>query len=255
MLTMHSIAGIFMCYGSGSVSMVGYAMVQGGYFMAQWEEHYTGILQTACGPIGVTELQYTLIALALFVGAVGPEATEAFAHKPVSTPWSSTPEPAGLICVLAWGVFSGSLIVISLVKSLRAASAQGRFLEALRDLVPVVVLSSLLLTWHPAVASKIPHFLTLSTGLLFFFFSCQMILFSMAKMDFPVSQPLLVPYGLLSISSRLFPSLAAIWINGLRLLTIVILVVVLRWLLIVISELKEALNIWVFAIGKPPKKD
>merc|ERR1712151_1200504 len=98
-----------------------------GFFLAQWQEHYTGILCTSFGPVGVTETQYGLILLAVFAGCLGPDAVaQLFAKTSVSVPWSSTPLPVGMVCIQVWIVFVLILISISIKKTVVDAVAAGK---------------------------------------------------------------------------------------------------------------------------------
>merc|ERR1712157_205664 len=61
----HSQAMAVLLPGASTLSVMGLAGLQTAFYMANWEEYHTGILETSVGPVGVTETQYSLMAVLL----------------------------------------------------------------------------------------------------------------------------------------------------------------------------------------------
>lgn len=257
-LSHHSMAAILALPGGTAVNLGGLAALQTGFFMAQWQEHYLGVLYTSFGAIGVTETQYGLIGAALLGGIAGPERLTSFAQDT-----SLLGRPMGSWLILAWIMFCCSLMAYCLwntmtkaptatdVAASRLPGPQRRS-NALVTLVPVLALNFILLfVWHPDVVSGMPRVLCLCAGLLFFYFTAQMIIFTMACMPFNPVQPALLPFALLALASRLA------WIPGellavkvtLVLFTIGLALFVMAWILTVIGELKGHLKISIFFVS------
>lgn len=249
----HSIAMMVLLPGPTVWPVATLASLQTGFFMLQWHERHAHWLPTALGPVGVTELQLVWILWAIGAAVAGPERMSAFASTKVYAPWSGDVMPLGHLVIVMWLCCLTVLIIICTVSTLRkarAASGLPGMLEAVSQLLPVLVLDVCLLTvWDPSAYRLFPRKLCLLTGMRFFFFTAQVILYSMARMPFPVMQlPTLLTYVGLAMASR---HLQAEQLD--RALTIDAVMVslwVLHWLLIVIDELGMKLNIYAFSLRK-----
>jgi len=252
-LSHHSVATMLFLPGGSLWGAAGLSALQTGFFMAQWQEYHTGVLRTSFGPVGVTETQFALMGGALAAGIVGPERLRAFITSMTVVPWSGESQQNGVFFIQGWSTFMGILVLLSMAKTLTTVVKIGGAAGALRailQLTPVVMLNLLLfLVWDPVVYSPCARKVCLLTGLLFCFYTAQMILFSMARMRFPELQlGTLVPYGALALSSRV---LSAEQMDiALTVASVVVAVWVFLWLCRVINELKDKLGIYAFTLQK-----
>jgi len=250
LLSHSSMAIGFLCSGATRWSMAGQAVLASGFFMAQWQEHYTGVLCTSYGPVGVTETQYGLIALAAVAGILGPNGTEALMTSRLVGDFTLSN-----FLVSSWIVFNFFLMGMCLhqtlsYKSTTAAQELNRP-RAMLDLLPVVVLNFVFLFgWDATVVADMPRVLGLSAGLLFFYLTAQMILYSMACSNFEPKQWMLFPFAALAVASRVayLPFEVLIVKFTLILHTVALTLYVKCWILTVISELTTHLGIRVFTV-------
>lgn len=271
-LSHHSMACCIWMPGAHSWTLWGLAVLQTGFFLAQWQEHYTGVLHTCIGPVGVTESQYAVIGLTLFGGIVGPDRLEALGARGIFGEGSM---PFGHCFVLLWVIFNIVLMSICFYmtmshKSSLAHPAAGQWSapailrhhealhrpKALLDLAPLVFLNFVFLFgWHSDIVTTMPRVLCLSAGLLFFYLTAQMIVFSMAVMPFSANQPMLLPFAALALASRCayLPFEMVIVKFTLVAHTVVIFIYVLMWLTTVINEIKAHLGIHIFTVSEPTK--
>lgn len=261
-LSHHSMAAMAFLPGGSRWCAAGLSALQTGFFLAQWQEYYTGVLQTSMGPVGVTETQYGLILLAVLVGIAGPDKASAVASTQVSLPWAAEPLKLGVVAIQGWALFCGVLIVLCVKDTFKSAATSTenipaappgpqRVWRACLDMSPVVGLNVLLFSWDAGMYGRYPRKILFFTGLLFFYFTAQMILFSMAKMRFPAIQKTLVVYAALVVASRLLDQQQGELLG--LLLTMAstgVGMFVLLWLVKVIDELKFKLGICVFTITR-----
>lgn len=260
-LSHHSIALYVLLPGNSRWGMAGLAGLQTGFFFAQWQEMYTGVLRTSFGCVGVTETQYGLIVGALFAAIAGPENILLWANTDMNILGFHV--PAGIVGVQMWCIFCLVLVIICAEKTFRhiienaaeitlsTADGQPLLQRSLTDLVPVALLNVFLLLWEDSLITRSPRTLFLLTGLLFFYFTVQMIVFSMARMRYPVWQPCLVVYFAMVIFSRACPDQVALVDLLVRVVTLWTGGCILVWLVSAIRELKARLGIHVFYIDEP----
>jgi len=228
------------------------------FFLAQWSERHLGVLPTSYGAIGVTETQFALM-LSLFWGAhAGPEGLLSFSKSMVASPLSGSLTPRGVLVCQGWSLFCASIGSICFVKTLShvmkdESKGPGRLRRALLDLFPPVALSALSLAWQPAAFASAPRLISLATAIPMFYFTAQMILFTMAGMAFPARQMTLLPYAALVAASWLLPGRADLVCSGVLTFTLCMGVTVLAWLTQAVTEMKERLGIYVFSLRKPPR--
>jgi len=262
-LSHHSMAALVFLPGSSRSGIAGLAAMQTGFFLAQWQERYTGVLRTSFGAVGVTETQFSLMVLALFAGVLGPDQVKALAASEVQVPWASISMSLGQLACLGWVLFCILMSMICLVKTIThvasglsegAGTPVQQLLESTTYLLPVVLLNLFLFAWQPSVVEKAPRVICLVVGLLFFFYTAQMILFSMARMSFPVVQPTLIAFGCLTIASRLAPEQTHLILLALKAFAALLCVHVFIWLATAIAELKSKLRIYAFSVASPEAK-
>lgn len=247
----HAVGCMILLPGRSWWTLIGQSAMQTGFFLAQWQEYHTGVLRTSFGPVGVTETQYFLIFGALASGLVGPERMRAFFEADVQLPWVGAMR-MGLVGVQVWTIFVVVLACICLCKTLPEAARKGGaagLLCALQQLLPVLVLNLLMFcAWEPSVLQHSARKFFLVTGLLMFYFTAQMILFSMARMRFPTLQWTLLPYLGVALSSWVVvpAHLDAALIVGMG----CIVLYVFLWLWTVVDELKTKLGIFAFSLSK-----
>lgn len=250
-LALHSMACTVLLPGPNGWCVAGLSALQSGFFLAQWQEHYTGVLCTSFGPVGVTETQYGLILVVLVAGLTGPERTLAFSSQEVELPFAGVHQTAGITCVQVWVLFCMALASISFCKTLGAAAPEGKLGRSLVDLLPAVVLNICCCFWTPDMLEAHPRLFCFVVGLLFFFMTCQMILFSMARMEFPAWQPALFAFVVVTALARVGTMSPALVTGALAALAVALALFVGGWLVTVIGQLKQCLGIHVFSISKP----
>jgi len=246
-LSHHSVAAMVFLPGSSRWGFYGFSALFTGFFLAQWQEHYTGILCTSFGPVGVTETQYGLMSLAVFAGWLGPEqVAKTFAGTTVSVPWSYTPLPIGILCIQCWVVFVMVLSSISIYSTIKEAYSSGRLSTCLMELLPIIALNLAFEAWNLESYALAPRLVCFIAGVLFFYYTAQMILFSMAKMAFPIWQCTLVPFVAVAVYSNSATQDQAL--RSFETFAIAVMMWVLLWLSKCINQLKRHLGINIFTI-------
>lgn len=229
---------------------MGLVFLQSGFFMAQWQEYFTGVLRTSFGPVGVTETQYGLMAMAFATAMLGPERHAEIFNSKVRVPWYSEALPLNHASMHVWVAFCGFLMMLSLRETFVAAHRLGKFGQSIAYLLPMVALNTVVLLWPSELLAKDVRTFSFVIGMLFFFYTAQMITFSMAKMAFPVWQPSLLPFGTL-LGLSYVDSGRSNTHAGLSIFAVAIFIYILLWLGQLIAELKHKLGINVFTIGQP----
>jgi phosphatidylglycerophosphate synthase len=268
-LSHHSMAAAVLMPGGSLYSLAGLSLLQAGFFMAQWEEKCTGHLCTSAfnNKVGVTETQYGLIALAAFGGILGPQALQDLMSIVVYDKEFTVSK----LLISFWMVFclfmiGGAFVRVwhhdhvdqvqgkwSMPENMRDHAKIDNRLVAMLDLIPMVILNFiLLLGWHSEIITQMPRLLCFCVGLLFFYLTAQMIVFSMAQMPFRIIQPAMFPFAALAVASKfsyLPLELATVRVT-LIIYTCALFYFVMCWLVKVSQELKEELGINVFTVGK-----
>lgn len=138
------------------------------------------MLPTALGPVGVTEMQYLLIAGCL-VSCFFRESCDAALAGPALDD-SALPLKFAIATMLILGTTLSSMAFILAV--LNSAETK-QPMTALKQLVPVVTVAiGSVCGFSQAAYSGYPRMLSLATGLLLTHLTNKMIVFSMAQQDF-----------------------------------------------------------------------
>jgi len=272
-LSHHSMAACICLPGATKWNLAGLAVLQTSFFLAQWQEHHTGILYTAWGPVGVTESQYALMAFTAMGGFLGPDLlTDIFSAEVVGALTVSN------IFVICWIVFNFCLMGLSFYTTMTHARrvrkvAKGTWVapsicgkdnqevdraRAALELLPAVFLNIVLMCgWHSDVIEFSSRSLCLSFGFLFFYLTAQMIVFSMACMPFNPVQCMLVPFTLLAFASKMawLPLEMLVVRMTLNIHTLVVCLLALFWILTVTEEIKTHLGINVFTVTPSVQND
>lgn len=248
LLCHHSVTGMVLLPGSSPWTLWGLCGLQTTFFLAQWMEYHTGVLNTAMGAFGVTETEFSLVFTLIFAGVMGPDWIQSTFTAPVQPPWGGPSLPLGIATIKAIVFFFAITSLWGVCMGLKAAFKKGTGVAALWQLVPVLTLNVMACCWHPT-ALAFPRKLSCITGLLFFFYTAHMILFSMAQMKYPtVMWGTALPYGALVLLSwvlspeHLSPLLSVA--------CVLICLRVLLWLCVVLDELKNRLGIFALRLGK-----
>mmetsp|Transcript_11645 Transcript_11645/g.32546 ORF Transcript_11645/g.32546 Transcript_11645/m.32546 type:complete len:188 (+) Transcript_11645:2-565(+) len=153
---------------------------------------------------------------------------------------------------MGFNVFMVPMVAIVMTQTMWQAwkATPNRLLEANRDLLPAsaIFIMSLLVPLHTLEYS--PRSVSLLSGLLFFYYTAQMIVFSMAHMAYPVCQPTLLIFAALVGISHALPTRQFEVHLAFSASTCAVAAIVARWLVVVILELKGKLGINIFSIGK-----
>jgi len=254
-LAHHSLMCAFLVPGCTPMCLAVLAALDSGFYLAQLEEYFTGVLPTAsfAGNIGVTELQFGLIFACLMEAAVGPKTVQSFmnsvSHLPVLGQVTFTE-----MVILPWVGLSFIAAAISYYNILRHPSRSERC-HTLKNLVayssPIVLLDVLLFSWDTRFLMEHGRLIVFCTGLLFFYYTVQVIIYSMAKEPVSVLHFTLIPYGLLAYSSRGMQVEADPDVVEACLIafTIFIFFRIFHWLISVMFQIKQKLGIHAFSLA------
>jgi len=268
-LSFHSVAWAFWLCGRSRWMVAAQSIPQLSFFMAQWQERYTGVLQTSWGSFGVTESQYGLMLVAAANTAMGPERTQALMGTPVSVPVVG-PTTVGILLTVPWVVFNLVLQTLCVRKMISACltgstdreeedvpasqdgpPGTGRLVQAAQDLVPSVVLAYVALLLKPSIYIMSPRLFIYLNSMLAFHVTAKMILLNMARQSFPVVQLGLVPYVFMIVASHFTSDEnTELFLLGAQLYAAILTIHVGFWLFSAIQQLKVALNIYVLSTQK-----
>jgi phosphatidylglycerophosphate synthase len=237
-ISVHSAAGMVLLFGGSFLNVGCLAALMTGFFLAQWQERWTGVMPTSSsGVVGVTEVQWFLIIAVIVTGFAAPG------------------RPFGVLVsqrlAQGWMLFCTGLVVVCLKQTLGHVQRTSPHLmaQAIRDTLPVLAIDGLLVLLPRHALAHSPRVVPLLAGLLFYFYTVQMILFSMAKEPFPTFQPtILIFAALVGLAHALPGNQAAVGLafSG---ATCLVAARVALWLLVVIYELKGKLGINVWTIS------
>ncbi|GFH58927.1 hypothetical protein CTEN210_15403 [Chaetoceros tenuissimus] len=167
------------------------------FFMAQWEEYYTGELPHAVGNFGVTELNYGLGILAILNGILDREIfwrREMVNILPSAVidlfPQDVATMKLKYFCLSIWFALIVFMIIDSAVRVAlnEKVKKNGLIFSALTRLLSpaMVLLAPFILPEH--IMENETRYISICTGLLCSFLTKKMIVFSMAKMTYAVIQ-------------------------------------------------------------------
>jgi len=245
--------------------------LQFSFFMAQWEEYYTGVLPHATGNLGVTEVNYGLAVTSL-LNAFVPDRV-AFYSGLVAVPevigkneyWTSLIEFLGNeedpskeiqfkhVVLLGWYLMSLTLCILCLGRVM--AQTSGKRLSALSKLISPALLNLAPFFVDPAVLSRECRWFSLAFGLASTQITVKTIVFSMARQAVAAIQV----YDVIPLT------LCTAWIHYdirwkdpgitllLKVLTICYGIRIVRWTHAAFFQICERLDINLFTIK--PKKD
>jgi len=256
------------------------AVLQFSFFMAQWEEYYTGVLPHATGQyLGVTEVNYGLAFASLtnavaFVGRSGQRAQfysqtlrvlpESIVEALRSSPsWDLMRRVSGNgiekisgeiqlnhLLLLGWYSMVATLCCLSLVRVLTQQRTTAQRFSALTKLLSPAMLVLAPFAVDPVVLARECRWFSLAFGLAMTQITIKMIVFSMARQAMAALQ-----------LTELVPlTLAVVWIRHdarwkepgiallLKVLTLGYGVRIVRWTHAAIDQICERLDINLFTI-------
>ena len=213
--------------------------LQFSFFMAQWEEYYTHVLQHSTGNIGVTELSYGMSAAMLLMAFIDREAF-----------WSASVVSDLKVIhlgVIGWCVLMSGMIVLSFIRVYKKLRDPRLFCSAVGKLLsPLGVAVAPFLIPRDIIQSE-SRYISLAVGLCFSVLTIKMIVSSMAKMAFGTLQLEVVP--LLA---------GCLWLKGgggfggltTRVLSLFYGLRLLWWVNTAITQICKRLDIYCFSIKK-----
>ena len=175
------------------------------FFMAQWEEYYTGELPHAMGNFGVTEMNYGLGLFAIFNSFIDRDAFwSTFMNdvipdsvaKTIAIPEQILDMELRHFGLIGWFSIEIFLIVGSLYRVLtneRVLKHRTHFSAISKLLTPALIAFSPFLLPKEIIENE-TRYISICTGLLFSFLTKKMICFSMAKMAYAAIQVDAIPY-------------------------------------------------------------
>lgn len=244
------------------------ASLQFSFFMAQWEEYYTGVLPHATGNLGVTEVNYGLAAASLLNGVLIRDRTEFYSRR-VDVPeaiaktsfWSSVldffgneGDPSQIrvkhLVLMGWFIMVTMLCILSLGRVMTQTS--GKRVSALSKLLSPALLCAAPFFVDPDILSRECRWFSLAFGLALTQITIKTIVFSMARQAMAAIQ----------VDDVLPLTLCAAWIKyddrwkdpGITLLLKVVTVCygirIVRWTHAAFAQICERLDINLFIIKK-----
>jgi ethanolaminephosphotransferase len=247
------------------------ACLQFSFFMAQWEEYYTGILPHATGNVGVTEVNYGL-AVACLINAFVPDRA-AFYSRAVA---DFMPEAAfntmlpllefvGMdastfqlkhALLTGWYIMITGLCNMCLIRVFSAQiAAKQSMMAAFSKLLSPALLCLAPFVVDPVILHRETRWFSLAFGLALTQITIKLIVFSMARQAFAAMQ----------YADVLPLTLASLWIRydvrwkepGIRLLMQILTVTygirIFLWTAAAIRQICDRLDIYLCTI-KPKKK-
>jgi len=257
LLMFHSMICAMTCPGPTLYCFAALCGLQTVFFTAQVQEWFTHILPTAAGPIGVTEGQYFLIISGLVVGCIGPKTVRSFFQAKVDVPFMGGMELVHILCFVWYFVCIG-VVGFSLVSILLHIHKEGRHGETpafLKNISPVVIMNILIFSWEADFAVQHARIICFLTGLIFFYYTAQMILFSMAREPYPYVQKTAIPYCVLVILSYSANVIRPKYVGYLlEAFAVWVFFRVFHWLVSVIRLITAKLGIHAFSLKKDAQK-
>mmetsp|Transcript_36744 Transcript_36744/g.84596 ORF Transcript_36744/g.84596 Transcript_36744/m.84596 type:complete len:372 (+) Transcript_36744:49-1164(+) len=216
-----------------------------GFFMAQFEEFFTGVLHTSAGPIGVTELQYGLMAFLLLAGIGGGENVAQLMGSEVCAGFQ-----VRHVVINGWLVLSTVLSVGSLGRTYRGVQGTQQFWLPLKVLLPIVILTTSSLMWSRSALHTSPRLVLWATGIEYVRITCKLIVVSMAKQSFSVNHWGISVGGVcLAVAlSHLIEGRTLHWL--LILVNAALTVSFFAWVHRTVSQIARRLGIRVFSVRK-----
>ena len=231
-LLQHAAVASIACSSSMPWIMFSMESMMIGFLLAAWQEYHTGVFPTAAGEMGVTEGQFTVMSAMLLAGVAGPEVWQGFLRA--APDCILLKMIAAVVCTM-W--------LAPLATTLKAAGP-----IALQELVPIAVTFFAAHFWQHDLMASSPRLVLLLTGLNFCWMNLQLIVFTMARMNFSPAQWCVLPF---------VASVAASWVlpvSTARILLISHIFVFGSWLLVwivsVVQQLKLKLGVSMFSIKK-----
>lgn len=219
--------------------------VQTSFFLAQWQERYTGV----CPNAGISEMSLLSSMITLVAGlAEGFSPGSLASIRRLEVGMGMDLQTLSLTALLLNGFV---YLATFLVSTLRAARKQGRARGALWELVPILMLFVAGASWGEFVLVR--HALTVSilTGFVFFFCTVAYMLFSMAEQGFARIQPVVVLYLALAALARVVDedTLRPAIVGA----TAFVAISISGWTLRIIEQCKAHLGIFAFSLQRPQK--
>lgn len=256
-----SAASAYLMLGGTNWFFVSQACLQFSFFMAQWEEYYTGILPHACGKwIGVTEINYGMGLVSIMNAVIDREHlyTDPLSKVLPDAMISALPPSAIDLQTRHLGVIIWATLCIVMV-----ALCIGRVLTHVKQ--PQVMVSAICKLFSPACLAACPfllpsdimydsaRYLMLSIGLAYCLITVKLIFLSMAKMPYAVFQLDVLPMVLGTLWIRNDDRLTLLGAKTIfQVLTVWYLYRFLKWASVACHQICDRLGIAVFTI--PHKK-
>eukprot|EP00746_Dinoflagellata_sp_MGD_P135491 gnl/MRDRNA2_/MRDRNA2_69522_c0_seq2.p1 gnl/MRDRNA2_/MRDRNA2_69522_c0~~gnl/MRDRNA2_/MRDRNA2_69522_c0_seq2.p1 ORF type:complete len:279 (-),score=29.27 gnl/MRDRNA2_/MRDRNA2_69522_c0_seq2:465-1205(-) len=227
----------------GLMALTMYASV---FFIAQWLEYHTGVLPTAWGPIGITEVELCQILGVIAAGIAGPDRLLEFFGSPI--PGMSGWHYRDIVMVV-WASGCAAICFMGALHGLRESAKTGKASVALMQLVPPIMLSVFSACWSTPAWQNEHRVISLITGLQFWLLSMQVIVFSMSKQAFPLLQWSVLAYATIVCFSHVMP----ITRLQLEVYLTVLLAYLLCWISSTMVQITTKLQIKAFSISSTKK--
>mmetsp|Transcript_44096 Transcript_44096/g.104339 ORF Transcript_44096/g.104339 Transcript_44096/m.104339 type:complete len:379 (+) Transcript_44096:56-1192(+) len=231
--------------GPTRASLATQLVVQGSFFLAQWQERHTSVCPTA----GISEMCFLASIITAIAGCMQESTKEAVLQYQIPVLGGASLRASFLGAMSINGAVYLSFFTVSTLLAVRRNG--GACGAVLFELTPLAGTFAGACLWPEAVMAEAGLPILLTTGILLFFLTAQMITFSMAGQQFPILQPTVAFYLGLSLLSR-FPGAEVLLSHHLLWLVATTLIFSVGcWLVLIIQQLKVRLGI--FALAMPPE--
>eukprot|EP01113_Clastostelium_recurvatum_P018304 TRINITY_DN2158_c0_g1_i3.p1 TRINITY_DN2158_c0_g1~~TRINITY_DN2158_c0_g1_i3.p1 ORF type:complete len:430 (+),score=68.63 TRINITY_DN2158_c0_g1_i3:35-1324(+) len=189
--------------GAGPFALFSVVSMMLAFYMTQWEEYHTGVLEL--GYVGVTEGQLSIMFIYLFSTVTGYQFWANTLPLPSWLPiFGGYALPYGYVPVLTsivagyFTIISNLLVVIKVAPSLEPKLTPGAAItKAYTRLVPIVFLSVMFIAWSIVSPTRVlqlhPQLFLSTLGFLASILVGRIVLARVCKEHFPPFQPLLIP--------------------------------------------------------------
>ena len=239
-----------LCAPGGYIQLV-HVVGQISYFAAVLAMYHTGVCPVGAGDFGIVEMQTITYFGLLLSGCVGPDTWQMWMTTEVSLPklpaWASVKLGTLIIFASTLGWIGCIAEMLSDVVA-HVRSKEKSVLLILEDMLSLIFMCVASFLWEPALAESNPWAVSLLSGLSMAQITLQMLLCSIAKMKYVKLQPCVLPFVVLVIGSWCMPLQ---WTkNAVLVYTAALGGWLLLWLLSVIHQLKDKLEIYVFSLAR-----
>jgi ethanolaminephosphotransferase len=247
--------------GPGYRALIVLSSVSTTFYLAQWEEYHTGVMSCGNGWYGVTEGQLSLVMIHIMTAIIGPGL---WAIKLPFIPFTTTDALVVLLVasnvVLAYSNITN--VLNAPADAIPRAELGNKHVSkplAVSQLIPIAILLVLGSLWvagpNAHDYASYPVVFLFAIGIGYVLFSTRMITSHMCKIPFSPQLRVIIPFGLVVFNSYgpVFGLIAAPIIRPMLASSLYVLFIVfvyLHFVMHVVNDICDYLNIYLFKIVK-----